>query len=45
MYNTYSDFASDMLSRGFTWDEIEYYWRNPEEFGWLGDEEAEQCRN
>lgn len=45
MYKTYSDFASDMLSRGFTWDEIEYYWRNPDEFEELCDEEVEQCKN
>lgn len=45
MYNTYSDFANDMLSRGFTWDEIEYYWRNPEEFEELCDEEVEICKN
>ena len=45
MYKTYSDFASDMLSRGFTWDEIEYYWRNLDEFEELCDEEVEQCKN
>ena len=45
MYKTYADFASDMLSRGFTWDEIEYYWRNPDEFEELCDEEVEQCKN
>lgn len=37
MYNTYEDFARDMLSRGFSWDEIEYYWRNPDEFEALFD--------
>ena len=37
MYNTYEDFANDMLDRGFSWDEIEYYWRNPDEFDELFD--------
>lgn len=37
MYNTYEDFARDMLSRGFTWEEVEYYWRNPDEFDELCD--------
>lgn len=37
MYNTYEDFAKDMLDRGFSWDKIEYYWRNPDEFEELCD--------
>lgn len=36
-YTTYESFVKDLLSRGYSWDEVEYYWRNLEEF-----EEMEQ---
>lgn len=30
-YTTYESFVKNLLSRGYRWDEVEYYWRNPEE--------------
>lgn len=39
---TYESFAKELLSRGYSWDEVEYYWRNPEELNRMeNDEEIE----
>lgn len=39
---TYESFAKDLLSRGYSWSEVEYYWRNPEELNRMeNDEEIE----
>lgn len=29
---TYERFIKNLLFLGFTWNEVEYYWRNPKEY-------------
>lgn len=44
-YTTYESFVKDLLSRGYSWDEVEYYWRHPEELEEIEQEEIEGFRN
>ncbi len=41
---TYESFAKEMLENGYSWDEVEYYWRHPEEMEELEINETEEIR-
>ena len=36
---TYESFAKELLNLGYSWDEVEYYWRNPEKLNRMENNE------
>ena len=40
---TYESFAKEMLENGYSWDEVEYYWRHPEEMEELEINDTQSC--